>query len=220
MSQQKIIGISAGRKGKITEEAVKTVLEESGLATEFFSLSDFELLTCDACNGCIETYRCVKDDELNQILIKMEQAEGIVFGAPEYWEGINAKGRSFWERICFSTRHNAHFSLQDKVGVAIGVSGDGNSTAVIEDIKRFFVDARLEIVGEVEVQGEYACFTCGYGQRCAVGGLAEIYDLPLEITPDKIPDLCNQNPHQARRNSVVAELRGVGLRVAQKIKDN
>ena len=56
-------------------------------------------------------------------------------------------------------------------------------------------DARLDIIEELEVQGEYACFTCGYGDNCEVGGLASIYDLPMEISYDKIPDLKNQCPH-------------------------
>lgn len=112
----------------------------------FILLSNFEVLTCDGCNGCIESYECVKDDSVNQISEAIQQAQGIIFGAPEYWEGMNDKGEAFWEPVCFSTRHNNNFPLQGKPGVIIGVSGDGNSIGVIEEIESFFNDALIEKV--------------------------------------------------------------------------
>ncbi|SKA06928.1 flavodoxin family protein [Selenihalanaerobacter shriftii] len=218
MSENKIIGISAGRKEKITENAVKTVLEGSGLSFDFYSLSNFEVLTCDGCNGCIETHKCVKDDSVNQILEAIQQAQGIVFGAPEYWEGMNAKGRAFWERVCFSTRHNEKFPLQNKSGVIVGVSGDGDSTAVIKDIERFFNDARIEKVSQIEVQGEYACFTCGYGHKCQVGGLVNMYDLPIEVSKVKMPNLCDQYPEDNdKMKNIRIKLEKAGQILAEKM---
>ena len=46
MEETKFVGISAGRPGKITEKAVKSVLTGAGSPYEFYSLSKFELLTC------------------------------------------------------------------------------------------------------------------------------------------------------------------------------
>ena len=55
-----ILGISAGRKNKISESAVKYVLDKCEMDYDFYSLSSFDISTCDACNGCVESYRCVK----------------------------------------------------------------------------------------------------------------------------------------------------------------
>lgn len=189
MKEDKWIGISAGRKNKVTEKAVKTVLKARGEDYDFYSLSSFEILSCDGCNGCVESHRCVKDDQLNQISEAMQEAKGIVFGAPEYWGGMNAKGRAFWERICFSTRHNEYFPLADKSAILIGVSGDGNSGGVIEDGIEFLEDARLKIIEKIEVKGQYACFNCGYGHLCQVGGLKNFYDLPVEPGEIELPEL-------------------------------
>lgn len=180
MSEAKWIGISAGRKKKVTETVVKTVLKAANKNYDFYSLSDFEILSCDGCNGCVESHRCVKNDRLNEISEAMQEAEGIVFGAPEYWGGMNAKGRAFWERICFSTRHNEYFPLADKPAVLIGVSGDGDSSGVIEDGTEFLEDARMKIIEKIEIRGEYACFDCGYGHLCQVGGLKNFYELPVK----------------------------------------
>ena len=192
MEESKWIGISAGRENKVTEKAVKTVLEASRIDYEFYSLSSFEILSCDGCNGCIESHQCVKNDQLNQISKAMQQADGIVFGAPEYWDGMNAKGRAFWERICFSTRHNEYFPLEGKPAVLIGVSGDGDSRGVIEDGIEFLEDARMEIIEKIGIKGEYACFTCGYGHLCQVGGLKNFYDLPVELGDVERPELSEE----------------------------
>ena len=203
-----IIGISAGRNNKISEKAVKSVLNETNLSTKFYSLSEFEILTCDACNGCIETHRCVKNDKLNEIIEEMDKAKGIVFAAPEYWDGMNAKGRAFWERVCYSTRHNNNFPFKELKGIIIGVSGDGDSTGVINDIRKFYKDARIETISEVEVQGEYGCFTCGYGGVCQVGGLTNLYNLPKSINEEDIPDLCRQHPEKYNNGkNILSELK-------------
>ena len=192
MEADKWIGISAGRENKVTEKAVKTVLAASGENYDFYSLSSFEILSCDGCNGCVESHRCVKDDQLNKILAAMEQAQGIVFGAPEYWGGMNAKGRAFWERICFSTRHNEYFPLAAKAAVLVGVSGDGDSSGVINDGVEFLEDARLNIIEKIEIKGEYACFDCGFGHLCQVGGLKNFYELPVEPEEVERPELSEE----------------------------
>jgi hypothetical protein len=217
---KKVIGISSGRREKVSEKAVETILTAVGLEYDFYSLSDFEILTCDACNRCIETHKCIKDDRLEEIKSEVLEADGLVFGGPEYWDGLHAKGRAFWERFCFSLRHKDSFPLSGKPGVAVGVSGDGDSSGVLADINNFFADLRLDLIEEVEVQGEYACFTCGYGAECKTGGIAEIYDLPIELTADKEPTLDCQHPEKDVTRDILGELKQVGIKLAEKIEKN
>jgi len=214
----KIIGISSGRNKKITEKAVKTVLKATNLETKYYSLSNFEILTCDACAGCIETHKCIKDDGLEKIKNEILETEAIVFGSPEFWNGMHAKGRAFWERICFSLRHKDNFPLKETLGIAIGVSGDGNSSSVLKDIKNFYEDAQIKLVDQLEVQGEYACFICGYGEVCEKGGIAEIYDIPIEITKGKIPQLSCQHPERKSSYSIINKLKKTGKKLTDQLK--
>jgi len=107
---------------------------------------------------------------------------------------MNAKGQAFWERVCFSGRHNALFPLAGKPGVVGAVDGIGDGRHVIRDAGLFFEDARISLVDTIVAQGEYACFTCGYGNRCAVGGFVELFPLGTPITKEIIPTIENQHP--------------------------
>ena len=189
-----IIGISAGRKNKVTESVVKAVLKGTGKTYEFISLSGKLIRPCEACNGCIETNRCVLQDDLGNIMEKMIEAKGVVFGAPTYWDHMNAKGQAFWERICFSGRHNGVFPLRGKPGVIVAVDGKGDGRHAIRDLKIFFKDAGIDLAGQVVAQGEYACFSCGYGNYCPVGGFVELFPLGTPISRDILPSISNQHP--------------------------
>ena len=189
-----IIGISAGRKNKVTDSVIKAILEGSGKECEFISLSGKVIRPCEACNGCVTNNRCILKDDFQPILEKCYKAKAIVFGAPNYWDHMNAKGMAFWERACFSGRHNSVFPLEGKFAVSAGIAGTGNGQPVIDDLEEYFEDARMHVVEEISVQGEYACFTCGHGNHCPVGGFVDMYPLGTEITPEIIPSLTNQNP--------------------------
>ncbi len=104
-----IVGISAGRKNKVSDSLVKAILEGSGREHTFINLSGKLIRPCEACNGCVDTNRCVLKDDLMPILEKCYEAQAIVFGAPRHWNHMNTKGLAFWERACFSGRHNSVF---------------------------------------------------------------------------------------------------------------
>ena len=191
-----VIGISAGRKNKVTESVVKAVLDGVNGDPTFVSLSGKLIRPCEACNGCVATNRCVLDDDFLWAADQIRESDALVFGAPNHFRHMNSKGLAFWERLCFSGRHNALFPLQGKPAAIVAIGGDrGAGKPVLEDLQRYFRDARLDLVGHVEAQGEYACFTCGYGNECAVGGFASLYPLGTEISDDNTPSIDNQHPH-------------------------
>ncbi len=107
---KKVIGVSAGRKKKISETVIKAVLngmkEFPDIETELITLSGKVIRPCEACNGCVKSNRCILNDDFQAIMDKLTNADGIVFGAPTYWDRMNGKGQAFWERACFSGRHN------------------------------------------------------------------------------------------------------------------
>ena len=204
-----VVGVHSGRSGKISESALRYTLRHTGEEYKIFSLADLPLETCDACLGCLTAHRCVKNDGINEIVDELCEASALVFAAPEYWEGVHAKARAFWERVCFMGRHNSAFPLKHLYGIIIGVAGHGNATAAIRDLSIFFEDARIRLIDTVDVQGTYACFKCGSASVCEVAGLWDILPRNTEILPKTVPGIANQDPHRSekeRRNDLCLRL--------------
>jgi len=147
---------------------------------EFVNLSGKLIRPCEACNGCVRNNRCILDDDFQEVMEKCYQAEAIVFGAPNYWDHVNAKGHAFWERVCFSGRHNSLFPLEGKMGVIATVASTGNSEPVVDDIETYFEDARMHTVKEISVQGEYACF------RMVKAAVSVAKDSDIELNPRSV----------------------------------
>lgn len=218
-----VLGISSGRKGKVTDSAVREILtgcsQNSDLEARFIGLSGKLIRPCEGCNGCADDNRCVLKDDLDPVLNQCLGAEAIIFGAPRYWNHMNAKALAFWERACFSGRHNAFFPLAGKYGIIAAVAGSDRSGPVVADLTTFFEDARMHPAGTLAVQGEYACFSCGYGDLCAVGGFKELFPLGTEIRPEITPSLANQHPELADlepdRRDLTQEAREVGRTLAR-----
>jgi multimeric flavodoxin WrbA len=75
-------------------------------------------------NGCIGCTRCAADsfckveDDWQEIGRKMLKAEAIIFGAPDYYDTLNALAHACLERTyCF--RHLEKYKLAGKLGVGI-----------------------------------------------------------------------------------------------------
>jgi len=191
----RLVGVHSGRKGKICEQSLEHFLKATGASYHIYALTDYPLQSCDACMACMNGRGCVKADGLAELAAALASSAGIVFAAPEYWQGVNGKARSFWERLCFSGRHAGRFPYAGIPAVAVGVGGDGNADHALGDMLRFMREARMPVVDSLRVQGQYACFHCGIGESCPVSGLWDLYSPGKEIDTEDVPGLDNQGAH-------------------------
>ena len=121
----KVVAINgSARKDGNTAILLNTVLEEikkEGMETELIQLAGKPPAGCRACYKCFQNKdrRCaVKGDVLNDLLEKMEKADGILLGSPTYFSDVTAGMRSLIERAGFVARAN-DFMLRRKVGAAV-----------------------------------------------------------------------------------------------------
>lgn len=123
---KKILGIvgSPRKKGNtnlLVEEVLKGA-EAAGAEKKLINLYDYEIRPCVACDGCMETKKCVVDDGMTRIQGLLEDADVIVFGTPVYWWGPSAQFKAFMDRW-----YNP--GVREKIAgkkVIIGISmGDG-----------------------------------------------------------------------------------------------
>lgn len=181
-----VLGISAsGRADGITREAVMAVLDATGEETRFVSLSGLAINGCTACLGCAGDNVCKQEDDWNQIGRDMLEADAIVFGAPDYYGTINGLGHACLERT-FSFRHQERFLLAGKLGVSIQVDGRTGNT-VSSFIEMMMGSNKMAVVGTLGAAGFSQCYTCGYGEHCAVGGVVSRHGYLDKIEESHLP---------------------------------
>ena len=153
----KIIGICGsprnGNTSFLIKEALKSA-EEEGAETEFISLSDKELNPCIACEVCKQEGECVIMDDINEILEKMKEADGIIIGSPVYFGGVSAQTKMLFDR---SRPCRIGFKLKNNIGgaISVGASRNGGQETTIRQIHDFMLIHSMIVVGDKEPTAHY-----------------------------------------------------------------
>jgi multimeric flavodoxin WrbA len=106
-----------------TYYALSTVGEElkkEGIEFEIIHVGNKAIRGCLACGGCAKNQneRCVINDEVNDCVQKMKEADGIILGAPVHYAGIPGTMKSFLDRAFYVASSN-NAMLRNKVGAAV-----------------------------------------------------------------------------------------------------
>jgi hypothetical protein len=179
----KILGICGSprqEKTSGTARLVQAVCEASGCDYEYISLRGKKISGCIACLGCVQDNICKVEDDLAPLREKIMEADAYVIGAPNYYTGLNVLTHALLERW-FQFRHQAGNLLWGSKG-----------EAPADDIEKFLAYNFIETVAKVAGQGAASCFSCGYGETCAVGIPRMLLGEGVKITPDIIPDVGKQ----------------------------
>ncbi|MFH1955233.1 MAG: flavodoxin family protein [Pseudomonadota bacterium] len=171
-----IIGISSSPilNGNV-DRMVQYVLGKSGKPSEFINLTELTFSPCRACaHLCAKDNLCKLDDDLKPLYGKLMASEGIVLGTPAYFNNMNGFMTLFLERL-WAFRHQ-RFPLEGKPFAAIASGGICAPHGAIESIKERMAAYRANYVGCIAFLSTILpCFKCGYGTRCKVGSLYDIY---------------------------------------------
>ena len=121
----KVVALNgSARKDGNTAMLINVVFEElkkEGIETELIQMAGKNIQGCLACYKCFKNKdrRCSVDkDILNDIMVRMEKAEGILLGSPTYFSDVTSGMRAFIERCGFVARAN-DYMFKGKVGAAV-----------------------------------------------------------------------------------------------------
>ncbi len=73
--------------------------EKAGNSVELISLYDKNIEFCRACYACIQTGRCVLQDDMQEILDKMQTADILVIATPTYFLTMNGMLKTTIDRF-------------------------------------------------------------------------------------------------------------------------
>jgi multimeric flavodoxin WrbA len=112
------------KKNGNTYEAIKAVAEElkkENIDLEIVHVGNKVIRGCMACGGCARNMneKCVmQNDEVNDWIQKMKDADGIILGSPVHYSAIAGTMKSFLDRAFYVTSVN-NGMLRHKVGASV-----------------------------------------------------------------------------------------------------
>jgi len=132
-----------------TATALQIALEEldhEGIGTELVTIGQKPIRGCLACFRCreLQGQRCAIDnDEVNAMISKMIEADGLLLGSPVYYSGINGTMKSFLDRAFFA----AGAVMRHKVGAAVVAVRRSGGSATFDQLNKYFLISQMVVVG-------------------------------------------------------------------------
>ena len=123
---------------------VANTLELEGVSSEIVQLGGSPIRDCIGCGGCRKLNgACVfEDDIVNELIDKMKEADGVVFGSPVYYAHPSGRVLSALDRIFYA----ASAAFAHKPGMAVVSARRGGTTASVDVLNKYFTIAQMPIV--------------------------------------------------------------------------
>lgn len=177
-----VIGISGSPiPDSNTDRAVKYILEQTGLESAFLKLSELAVEPCRACLGCVQGNQCVVKDDGQTLAELFHEAPAFVLGAYTPYSSIDARTKTFMERMyCF--RHRVAGSA-GKFGVSVITTACPQGIADLppaaetatSQIAFWMMEEGIINLGSMVLLGNVPCIRCGYGDECKASGIKMIH---------------------------------------------
>ena len=111
---------------------VAKALNEQGIETTIFHIGSAPVAGCIGCGGCAKAGKCVFGGPVAEVLPLVEQADGIVFGAPVHYATAAAGMLGFMHRLAFS----AGRLLRHKPAAVVVSACRAGTTAALEALEK------------------------------------------------------------------------------------
>lgn len=120
---------------------VKKTLEQEGVEAEIIHVGNKDISGCKGCLYCKDNGKCIKNDIVNEIAVKFEQADGMVIGSPVYYASANGTLICLLDRLFYSTKFNKFM----KVGASVAVARRGGCSATFDELNKYFTISGMPI---------------------------------------------------------------------------
>ena len=139
-----LINGSAHQKG-CTYTALKEVagiLEQEGIETEFLWIGAKPVAGCIGCGSCRRTGRCFVDDQVNQVVERLEELDGFVIGSPVYYAGPSGQLTAFLDRLVYAGGGR----FRGKLGAAVVSCRRGGAATAFDRLNKYFTINSMPVV--------------------------------------------------------------------------
>ena len=120
---------------------MKKIFTESGIECVEVQIGNKDIRGCTACGSCMNTGRCVFDDEVNKLAPLFEEADGLVVASPVYYASANATLIACLDRLFYSTA----FDKTMKVGASVVCARRGGCSATFDELNKYFTISGMPV---------------------------------------------------------------------------
>ena len=113
-------------------------------------LADYRMIPCTACDACTLNGICVNDDDVPALLIRMQEADGILFGSPVYIDNISGQMKVFFDRLADAIHYRV---LAGKVGCSVATTYESGGEEVVAYLNHVLNYLGIVSVGGISVAG-------------------------------------------------------------------
>lgn len=122
---------------------VEKALKLEGIETEIMHVGADQTHGCMGCGGCGSTGRCVyEDDKLNQVIEKLDEADGLIVGSPVHYAAAAGAISCFLDRLFTA----APGKLAFKPGAAVVSCRRGGASASFDELNKYFTINNMPVV--------------------------------------------------------------------------
>lgn len=138
------------RKEGNTYQAIKIVtgeLEKAGIETEIIHVGHKAIRGCIACGKCIENRdeKCsFTGDDGNEWIQKIKSADGVIFGSPVYYAGVNGTMKAFLDRAFYVANANGGL-FRHKVGAAVVALRRSGGVSTFDQLNHYLAFSEMLI---------------------------------------------------------------------------
>lgn len=138
-----VVGVCGSPRKQATEHILEQalgILRDRGFETRLWTVRGKEIGYCTHCDYCLENKACVIQDDMQELYVLLNQAEGIVIATPVYNGGVSAQTKTVMDRCRAAVAADTNF-FKGKVGMGIAVGGDraGGQELALLQIHTFYI---------------------------------------------------------------------------------
>jgi multimeric flavodoxin WrbA len=120
---------------------MEAVFTAEGFDVETVQVGGLVIRGCTGCGTCYRTGKCVFDDPVNELALKLAECDGLVIGSPVYYASANGTLIALLDRLFYSTR----FSKTMKVGASVAVARRGGCSATFDQLNKYFTISGMPV---------------------------------------------------------------------------
>lgn len=125
---------------------VAETLNKEGIETEIFHIGTKPIAGCIACRSCMNTGKCVFNDVVNEVLFKLSEYDGFIFGTPVHYAAASGALTSFMDRLFFADMLSGRKSFYLKPGAAVISARRAGTTATFDQINKYFTICEMPVI--------------------------------------------------------------------------